>query len=153
MEVSDSFKLAGVSEDALRLMLFPYSLKDKAQAWLNSLPPYSITIWQELPERFLMKYFSPSKNAKLQNEITTFQQMDDESFQAAILKNLENQMGQLATELRNQLQGALPSDMENPRNLGKEHCEAMTLRSVKTLDPNTCRVEEEPVDAQDLVEV
>ena len=30
-----------------------------------------------------MKYFSPSKNAKLRNEITTFQKMDDESFYKA----------------------------------------------------------------------
>ncbi|KAA3484177.1 Retrovirus-related Pol polyprotein from transposon opus [Gossypium australe] len=38
--------------------------------------------------------------------------------QAVTLKNLENQMGQVAMELSNRLQGALPSDTENPRNLG-----------------------------------
>ncbi|KAA3488232.1 hypothetical protein EPI10_032003 [Gossypium australe] len=31
-------------------------------------------------------------------------------------------MGQLANELRSRPQGALPNDMKNPRNLGKEHC-------------------------------
>ena len=30
VEVSDSFKLVGVPEDALRLKLFPYSLRDRA---------------------------------------------------------------------------------------------------------------------------
>ncbi|KAA3487137.1 protein FAR1-RELATED SEQUENCE 5-like [Gossypium australe] len=30
MEVSGSFKLAGMTEDALRLKLFPYLLRDKA---------------------------------------------------------------------------------------------------------------------------
>ncbi|XP_062119788.1 uncharacterized protein LOC133834253 [Humulus lupulus] len=48
MEVSDSFKLLEVSEDALRLKLFPYSLRDQARAWLNSLPSDSVTTWEEL---------------------------------------------------------------------------------------------------------
>ena len=83
MKVSDPFKLAEVPEDALRLKVFPYSLRDRARAWLNSLPPNSISTWKELAERFLMKYFPPSKSAKLRNEITTFQQMDDESLYEA----------------------------------------------------------------------
>ena len=83
MEVSDSFKIASVIEDAVRLKLFPYSLRDRARAWLNSLPPSSISTWQELAERFLVKYFPPRKNAKLRNEITTFQQLDDESLYKA----------------------------------------------------------------------
>ncbi len=78
MEVSDSFRIVGVTEDALRLKLFLYSLRDRARAWLNSLSPSSISTWQELAERFLVKYFPPRKNAKLRNEITTFQQLDDE---------------------------------------------------------------------------
>ena len=62
--------------------------------------------------------------------------------QAATLKNLENQMCQLATELRNGPQGVLPSDTKNLRNPGKEHCKVLTLRSEKTLEPNTVEVEE-----------
>ena len=62
-------------------------------------------------------------------------------------------MGQLATKLRNRPQGALPSDTENPRNLGKEHYKALTLRSGKTLEPNTIEVEKEQADAQELEEV
>uniref|UniRef100_A0A803QQI7 Retrotransposon gag domain-containing protein n=1 Tax=Cannabis sativa TaxID=3483 RepID=A0A803QQI7_CANSA len=38
-EVIDSFKLKGMSEEALRLKLFPFSLKDRARAWLNTRPP------------------------------------------------------------------------------------------------------------------
>ncbi|XP_062089712.1 uncharacterized protein LOC133796256 [Humulus lupulus] len=83
IEVSDSFKLPGVTEDALRLKLFPYSLRDRARAWLNSLPSDFATTWQELVERFLMKYFPPTKNAKLRNEITSFQQLDEESLYEA----------------------------------------------------------------------
>ncbi|XP_062085645.1 uncharacterized protein LOC133791745 [Humulus lupulus] len=83
IEVSDSFKLPGVTKDALRLKLFPYSLRDRARAWLNSLPSDSVSTWQELAEWFLMKYFPPTKNAKLRNEITSFQQLDEESLYEA----------------------------------------------------------------------
>lgn len=47
--------------------------------------------------------------------------------QATKLNNLENQMGQLTSELQNRPQGALPTYMKNPRNLGKEHCKVVTL--------------------------
>ncbi|XP_024032803.1 uncharacterized protein LOC112095314 [Morus notabilis] len=83
MEVSDAFKLPGVTEDTLRLKLFPYSLRDRARVWLNSLLPDSVTSWDELAEKFLMKYFPPTKNAKLRNDITSFQQADGESLYEA----------------------------------------------------------------------
>ncbi|XP_062113789.1 uncharacterized protein LOC133824824 [Humulus lupulus] len=54
--------------------------------------------------------------------------------QAASLRNLENQVGQLANELRNRPRGTLPSDTENPRNGSKEHCKVITLRSGKELE-------------------
>ncbi|XP_062100421.1 uncharacterized protein LOC133806320 [Humulus lupulus] len=54
--------------------------------------------------------------------------------QATSLRNLENQVGQLANELRNRPHGTLPSDTENPRNVSKEHCKAITLRSGKELE-------------------
>ena len=79
LEVSDAFKIAGASQEALRLRLFPFSLRDRARAWLNSLPPDSITTWNDLADKFLMKYFPPTKNAKLRNEITSFHQLEDES--------------------------------------------------------------------------
>ncbi|XP_062080494.1 uncharacterized protein LOC133785259 [Humulus lupulus] len=83
IEVSDSFKLPGVTKDALRIKLFPYPLRDRARAWLNSLPSDSVSTWQELAERFLMDYFPPTKNAKLRNKITSFQQLDEESLYEA----------------------------------------------------------------------
>ena len=72
LEVSDTFKIAGATQDVLRLRLFPYSLKDRVRALLNSLSSDSITTWNDLAGKFLMKYFPPTKNAKLRNEITFF---------------------------------------------------------------------------------
>ncbi|KAL5564001.1 hypothetical protein UlMin_033748 [Ulmus minor] len=79
MEVADAFKINGVTDDILKLKLFPYSLRDRARAWLNSLPSDSITTWNDLAEKFLMKYFPPTKNAKLRNDITSFQQLEGET--------------------------------------------------------------------------
>ena len=81
--MSDAFKIAGATQDALRLRLFPYSLRDRARAWLNSLLYDSIITWNELPDKFLMKYFPPTKNIKLRNEITSFHQLEDESLYEA----------------------------------------------------------------------
>ncbi|XP_024027611.1 uncharacterized protein LOC112093437 [Morus notabilis] len=79
IEVCEAFKAPGVTEEALRLKLFPYSLRDRARAWLNSLPPDSVANWNDLAEKFLVKYFPPNKNAKLRNDITSFQQLEGEA--------------------------------------------------------------------------
>ncbi|XP_024028190.1 uncharacterized protein LOC112093617 [Morus notabilis] len=69
----------GMTEEALHLKLFPYSLRDRARAWLNSLPPDSVATRTDLAEKFLVKYFPPNKNAKLRNDITSFQQLEGEA--------------------------------------------------------------------------
>ena len=50
---------------------------------------------------------------------------------AASLRNLENQIGQLTTAVSNRPQGSLPSNIENSRREGKEHCKVINLRSGK----------------------
>ena len=81
--MSDAFKIARASHDTLRLRLFPYFLKDGVSAWLNSLPPDSITTWNNLADNFMMSNFPPTKNAKLRNEIAFFHQLEDESLYEA----------------------------------------------------------------------
>ncbi|XP_056857116.1 uncharacterized protein LOC130506482 [Raphanus sativus] len=76
-------KTNGVSEDALKLRLFPFSLGDKARQWEKSLPSDSITTWDECKEVFLDKFFSISRTAKIRNEISGFQQRNLESFSEA----------------------------------------------------------------------
>ena len=54
--------------------------------------------------------------------------------QAAQLRNLEVQMGQMANLLTKRQPGSLPSNSEvNPRREGNEHVKAVTLRSGKEL--------------------
>ncbi|XP_022158598.1 uncharacterized protein LOC111025053 [Momordica charantia] len=61
MGVWNSFKDEGLSKGVLRLKLFSYSLRGEARTWLESLSSEYITSWDDLTEKFLMKYFLPSK--------------------------------------------------------------------------------------------
>lgn len=78
--VVSSFPLTGVTEDQLRMRVFPYTLKDKAKYWLNSLKPGSLTTWAAIQKKFLEKYFSTQKTDMLRDKILLFAQQDDESF-------------------------------------------------------------------------
>ena len=53
LEVCDTVKYNGVSDEAILLIFFPFSLKEKAKHWLNSKPPDSITSWDSLLHKFL----------------------------------------------------------------------------------------------------
>ena len=48
IEVCDMIKYYGVTDEALRLRLFPLSLIDKAKHWLTSQPSDSIISWNDL---------------------------------------------------------------------------------------------------------
>ncbi|GJT22770.1 reverse transcriptase domain-containing protein [Tanacetum coccineum] len=79
LHVTQSMKVNGVSDDALRLHLFPYSLQDRAAEWFDRLPRNSITSFDQMAKIFLEKYFPPSMVTKLRNDITNFHQRPDES--------------------------------------------------------------------------
>ncbi|KAJ9541560.1 hypothetical protein OSB04_028066 [Centaurea solstitialis] len=79
MQITDSFRIPGVSPSALRLSLFPFSLKERARAWYDSLEPDSITSWNQMAEKILKKYFPPTRNAKSRLDISTFKQWEDEA--------------------------------------------------------------------------
>lgn len=79
IQLADTFKTNGASPEAIRLRLFPFSLRDRAQSWLDSLPANLIATWEDLRRVFLARYFPPSKTAVLRNQITRFTQNQDES--------------------------------------------------------------------------
>ncbi|XP_075483733.1 uncharacterized protein LOC142523886 [Primulina tabacum] len=83
LEITDTVKINNVSDDIIRLRLFPFFLRDQARGWLQSLPLGSITTWQELATKFLSKYFPPAKSAQLKIEISTFRQNDFEQLYEA----------------------------------------------------------------------
>ena len=83
LEVCDTIKYNGVTEEALRLRLFPLSLGDRAKHWLISQPPDSITSWNYLVQKFLTMFFPPLKIAQLVQEINTFGQLEGENLAEA----------------------------------------------------------------------
>nr|GEU82708.1 reverse transcriptase domain-containing protein [Tanacetum cinerariifolium] len=79
LHVTQSIKVNGVTDDALRLYLFPHSLTHHATAWYDRLLRSSINTFKLMAKMFLEKYFPPSMVTKLRNEITNFFQRPDES--------------------------------------------------------------------------
>ncbi|XP_073061803.1 uncharacterized protein [Primulina eburnea] len=83
LSICDTIKCNGVSTDAIRLRLFPFSLQGEAMEWLRDLPAVTITKRYELVEVFMHRYFPPTKITQLRNEITSFRQRDGESLNSA----------------------------------------------------------------------
>ncbi|XP_062115708.1 uncharacterized protein LOC133829893 [Humulus lupulus] len=79
LELCDTFKMNGVSNDAILLRLFPFSLRDRAKSWLISLQANSIVTWEDLAQKFLAKYFPPAKSTRVRGEINNFCQFEGES--------------------------------------------------------------------------
>nr|GFC00732.1 reverse transcriptase domain-containing protein [Tanacetum cinerariifolium] len=63
-----------VPNDAIKLMLFPYSLEDRARIWFEKEPPNSILTWEDLVNKFGNQFFPPSKTTHLKNEISRLTQ-------------------------------------------------------------------------------
>nr|GEY34259.1 reverse transcriptase domain-containing protein [Tanacetum cinerariifolium] len=79
LHVTQSIKVNGVIDDALRLYLLPHSLTHHATAWFDRLPRNSINTFEQMAKMFLGKYFPPSMVTKLGNEITNFRQHPNKS--------------------------------------------------------------------------
>nr|GEW24999.1 reverse transcriptase domain-containing protein [Tanacetum cinerariifolium] len=69
-----------VSNEAIKLMLFPFSINGASRIWLEKEPPCSILTWEDLISKFVNHFFPPSKTTNVKNDITNFQQRFDKSF-------------------------------------------------------------------------
>lgn len=70
-----------INANALRLLLFPFSLEEKAKCWLKSLTSMiTITIWEELQREFLIKYYMIGNTNKFRRVITPFKANEGETF-------------------------------------------------------------------------
>ena len=57
--IENSIKLSGVKPEVIHLQLFPFSLRDMAITWFNSLPYESVNTWEELMRAYFSKFFTP----------------------------------------------------------------------------------------------
>jgi hypothetical protein len=82
-KITSTIKCKNVPEEAIKLLLFPFSIDGAARVWLDKQPPRSIETWEDLNKKFVNEFFPPSKTTSLKNEIMKFTQKFDESFSEA----------------------------------------------------------------------
>nr|GEV56438.1 DNA-directed DNA polymerase [Tanacetum cinerariifolium] len=78
--ITSTLKFRDVTNDVIKLMMFPYSLEGSARVWYDKEPPNSILTWEDLVNKFVNQFFSPSKTTHLKNEISRFTQRFEETF-------------------------------------------------------------------------
>nr|GEU78673.1 reverse transcriptase domain-containing protein [Tanacetum cinerariifolium] len=64
--VTQSIKVNEVTDDTLRLYLFPHSLIHHATTWFDRFPRNSINTFEQMAKMFLGKYFPPSMDTSVQ---------------------------------------------------------------------------------------
>ena len=83
LRMANTVKLNGVRPEVIKLHLFPFSLRDIASTWYESLPYGSVDTWEELVEAYFGRLFPPSLTLERRREIIVFQQGEDESLYVA----------------------------------------------------------------------
>ena len=78
LRIANSIKLNGVQPEVIQLQLFPFSLRDMAITWFNSLPQESVDTWEELMRVYFHKFFIPSLQSKQRREIINSKHEGDE---------------------------------------------------------------------------
>ena len=79
LRMANTVKLNGVRPEVIKLQLFPFSLRDIAATWFDSLPYGSVNTWEELVEAYLGRFFPLSLTSERRKEISVFNQGENES--------------------------------------------------------------------------
>ncbi|GJZ52652.1 reverse transcriptase domain-containing protein [Tanacetum coccineum] len=86
LAICDMFKYGETQSEAVKLLIFPYSLSDKAKTWFNELNEESITSWEQMRKAFINRFFPPSLFNRLLLEIRSFSQLVCENLTDAWLR-------------------------------------------------------------------
>ncbi|RZC57951.1 hypothetical protein C5167_005246 [Papaver somniferum] len=78
-EICGTIRIKDLTDEVLKLKMFPFSLRDKAKTWMNNLPSESIETWQELIVAFYMKFYPKHKTAAIRQKISASVQQEGES--------------------------------------------------------------------------
>ncbi|GJT84582.1 reverse transcriptase domain-containing protein [Tanacetum coccineum] len=84
--IYDMFKYGETQSKAVKLLIFPLSLCNKAKTWFDELYEESITSWEQMRRVFINKFFPPSLFNRLLLEIRNFSQNLRESLTDAWLR-------------------------------------------------------------------
>ena len=72
LRMANKVKLNGMKPKVIKLQLFPFSLRDVAANWFESLPYESANNWEELVEAYMSRLFPPTITSKVRGEIIVF---------------------------------------------------------------------------------
>ncbi|GJS92924.1 reverse transcriptase domain-containing protein [Tanacetum coccineum] len=86
LAICDMFKYGETQSEAVKLLIFPFSLCDEAKTRFNKLNEESITSWEQMRRAFINKFFSPSLFNRILLEIKNFSQNICESLTEAWLR-------------------------------------------------------------------
>ena len=78
LRIANSIKLNGVKPEVIQLQLFPFSLRDMAITWFDSLPQESVNDWEKLMRAYFNKFFISSLQSKQRGEIINSKHEGDE---------------------------------------------------------------------------
>ena len=79
-DVCNAFLSTGSPLHIICMVLFPFSLKEKAKIWFHSLAPNSIFTWEDMRNEFLNKFFPPACTNALMRAIQNFSEKSGEPF-------------------------------------------------------------------------
>ena len=79
LRMANTVMLNGVRPNVIKLQLFPFSLRDTAASWFESLPYGSMNTWDELVEAFVGRFFHHALTSERRGEIIIFKQGEDET--------------------------------------------------------------------------
>ena len=83
MHSCSCLKISGMTHEALKWKLFPFSLSEEAKQWYIRVVGCMNGSWNELRNRFCYAFFSLSRICILRTEVLTFRQNDKESIGVA----------------------------------------------------------------------
>ena len=78
LRIANSVIFNGVKPEVIQLQLFPFSLRDMAITWFNSLPQESVNTWEELMRAYFNKFLFPLLQSKQGKEIINSNHEGDE---------------------------------------------------------------------------
>ena len=79
-DVCSAFFSTGSPIHIICMVLFPFSLKEKAKIWFHSLTPNSMFTWEDMQNEFLNKFFPSRRTNALMRAIQNFSEKSGEPF-------------------------------------------------------------------------
>ncbi|KAK1432034.1 hypothetical protein QVD17_08920 [Tagetes erecta] len=109
----------GFTPDEVKLVLFQFTLEDKAQQWFQSLPSASIATWEDMQQQFLNEFYTNQRTSDARKKLRGFTQAPGEMFHEAfnrfkmMIKNCPHHGLDLWELLNAMLEGLSPEDVRD----------------------------------------